>query len=125
MAGVSVPSLVMAATRGACPRCGAPTLFDGLVRFAERCGACGLDFTRFNVGDGPAAILTLVLGALVSIGAVLIQVAYEPPLWLQLVIWVPLTAAGVVASLRVAKGVLLTIEYRQAAREGRIVDPRG
>ena len=29
-----------------------------------RCRACGLDFARFNVGDGPAAFLTLIVGAL-------------------------------------------------------------
>ena len=111
------------AARGACPRCGAPTLFRGAVKFAERCGACGLDYTQFNVGDGPAAFLTLILGALVSVGAVLIQVAYEPPLWLQLLIWVPVTAAGVMGSLRLAKAALITVEYRQRAREGHIADP--
>ena len=52
--------------------------------------------------------------------AVVVQVAYEPPVWLQMLIWTPVTFVGVVASLRVAKGVLLTVEYRQAAREGRV-----
>lgn len=112
------PSLLAGTLRGVCPRCGAATLFRGAVRFADRCAACGLDFTQFNVGDGPAAFLTLVLGALVSIGVVLIQVAYEPPLWVQLLIWVPVTAVGVVGSLRLAKAALLTIEYRQRARGG-------
>ena len=111
-------SLFAGTVRGACPRCGAATLFRGAIRFADRCRACGLDYTRFNVGDGPAAFLTLILGALVSIGAVLIQVAFDPPLWLQLLIWVPITAAGVVGSLRLAKAALLTIEYRQRARDG-------
>ena len=59
-------------------------------------------------------------GAIVTAAAVVVQVAYEPPVWLQMLIWAPVTLAGVVASLRVAKGVLLTIEYRQAAREGRV-----
>ena len=121
MAEPDAPLSLLASTlRGACPRCGAATLFRGVVRFADRCGACGLDFTQFNVGDGPAAFLTLILGALVSIGAVLIQVAYEPSLWLQLLIWVPVTAAGVVGSLRLAKAALLTVEYRQRARDGKL-----
>ena len=50
------------AARGQCPSCGAPTLFDGPVRFAARCRACGLDYSQFNVGDGPAAFLTLIVG---------------------------------------------------------------
>ena len=93
-----------------------------MVRFADCCPACALDFTRFNVGDGPAAFLTLIVGAVVMVGAVTLQLKYDPPLWLQLAIWIPVTAALVVGALRVAKGVLLAIEYRQAAQEGRIAE---
>ena len=122
MADAPALSFLTAAVRGACPRCGAPTLFAGVAKFAPRCAKCGLDLTQFNVGDGPAAFLTLILGAIVSVGAVLIQIEWEPPLWIQLLIWVPVTALGVIGSLRLAKAMLLTVEYRQAAREGRIKD---
>lgn len=115
-----IAALFVAGTRGLCPRCGQPTVYAGVIRFADRCGACGLDFSGLNVGDGPAAFLTLILGTLVVALAVVLQVAYDPPAWLQVLIWVPVTAALVVGALRVAKGVLLTIEYRQAAHEGRI-----
>jgi uncharacterized protein (DUF983 family) len=39
-----------------------------------------------------------------------------------MLIWIPVTAAGVIWSLRVAKAALLAAEYRNAAREGRIDD---
>lgn len=115
------PRPVAAAVRGLCPRCGAATLFAGPVAFAGRCRACGLDLDRFNVGDGPAAILTLVLGAIVVGGAVWAQLAFGPPVWLQVLVWTPVTAALAVGSLRVAKAALLGAEYRTAAREGQIV----
>jgi uncharacterized protein (DUF983 family) len=120
MEGGGAPSPASAALKGLCPRCGARTLFAGPVAFAERCRACGLDYSSFNVGDGPAALLTLVLGAVIVTGAVVLQLAVDPPLWLQLVIWAPVTALAVVFALRVAKGALLALEYRNAAREGRI-----
>ncbi|HEX7656653.1 MAG TPA: DUF983 domain-containing protein, partial [Sphingomonas sp.] len=81
---------------------------------------CGLDYSSFNVGDGPAALLTLVLGAIIVAAAVALQLAASPPLWVQLAIWIPVTALAVVLALRVAKGALLALEYRNAAREGRI-----
>ncbi len=112
--------LFVAGTRGLCPRCGEPTVYAGLIKFADRCSACGLNFAEINVDDGPAAFLTLIIGAVVVGAAVILQVAYDPPVWLQMLIWVPVSAAAVVACLRVAKGVLLTIEYRQAARQGKI-----
>jgi len=119
----AAPSIVQAAAKGLCPRCGKPTLFAGWVKFADRCSACGLDFTRFNVGDGPAAFLTLILGAIVVTLAIMLELTLHPPLWLHMMIWIPFTLAGVIASLRLAKGALMSAEYRNAAREGRI-DPR-
>ena len=52
------------ALAGDCPRCGARTLFRSWLGFADRCRACGLDFTSFNVGDGPAAFLIFIVGTL-------------------------------------------------------------
>jgi len=114
------PTPVAAALNGLCPRCGARTLFAGAIAFAPKCRLCGLDFTGFNVGDGPAAPLTLVIGAVVVTGAAILQLTVEPPLWVQLAIWIPVTTAAVVFALRVAKAALLAMEYRHAAREGRI-----
>ena len=112
------PGLAEAALFGLCPRCGGRTLFAGPTRFAERCRACGLDLTRFNVGDGPAAFLTLGIGAIIVALALWLQLAAEPPWWLHAILWLPLTVAGVVLGLRVAKAALLQSEYRNKAGEG-------
>lgn len=119
----ALPPVTESAFRGACPRCGAPSLFSGWVKFADRCPNCGLDYSAFNVGDGPAAFLTLIVGAIIVILSVWLELSVEPPLWLHLLIWPPLTIALVVVSLRWAKGALLALEFRNAAREGRLKDP--
>jgi uncharacterized protein (DUF983 family) len=116
------PKLIEAAFKGRCPRCGAESLFKGVVTFAPRCRACGLDFSAFNVGDGPAAFLILIVGALVTGLAIALELAAEPPLWLHLLLWPPVTLAAVLGSLRLAKGALLALEYRHSAREGRFSD---
>ncbi len=90
------------------------------MKFADRCRICWLDYAAFNVGDGPAAFLTLILGTLVVIGAVALELTIEPPLWVQLLLWTPVTLGGVVFSLRLAKGWLIALEYRNAAHEGRL-----
>ena len=109
----------MAALSGLCPRCGGRTLFAGWTRFADSCRACGLDLRRFNVGDGPAAFLTMIIGAVVVILALWLQLAAEPAWWVHALLWPPLTVLGVVFGLRVAKAALLQSEYRNKAEDGR------
>jgi uncharacterized protein (DUF983 family) len=121
--GAAAPTPVQGALKGLCPRCGAKTLFSGLIAFADKCPACGLDFAQFNVGDGPAAFLTLILGTIIVALAVALQLAFDPPLWVQMLIWIPVTAGAVILSLRVAKSALLAAEFRNVAREGRITEP--
>lgn len=111
------PGVAMAALFGLCPQCGSRTLFDGLAKFAPRCRACGLDLAQFNVGDGPAAFLTMVVGALIVGLALWLQLAFEPPFWVHVVLWVPLTAVAVVWGLRAGKAALLAAEYRRGAKE--------
>ncbi|MGX7894721.1 DUF983 domain-containing protein [Tsuneonella sp. HG222] len=111
------PGLGQAALFGLCPRCGAATLFAGWVRFAPRCGACGLDFARFNVGDGPAAFLIMIVGALVTGLAIWLELALGPPWWVHLLLWVPLVIGGTVWGLRMAKAALLHSEYRRGGGE--------
>jgi uncharacterized protein (DUF983 family) len=113
------PGLVSAALSGSCPGCGARTLFDGAVEFAPKCRACGLDFAKFNVGDGPAAFLTLIVGAVITILAVVLDLKLSPPWWVHVILWVPLTALAVIGSLRVGKAALLIAEFRKDAGEGR------
>lgn len=120
-AAAVAPRPIDCGLKGLCPQCGAPTLFAGWLRFADRCRACGLDIAGFNVGDGPAALLVLVWGAIIVALAIVVELSLSPPWWLHVLLWLPLTTAGVVVSLRVAKGWLLAAEYRNAAREGRLV----
>ena len=114
------PSPAEVALRGLCPRCGSRTLFAGFVTFADRCRACGLDLSGFNVGDGPAAFLIFIVGGIVTALAILVELAAEPPFWVHALLWLPLTLVLVLVLLRLAKAALLVLEYRHRAREGRL-----
>ena len=111
------PGLVQAALFGLCPKCGSRTLFDGIVSFAPRCRVCALDYAGFNVGDGPAAFLTLIIGALVTGLAIWLELKWYPPFWVHVVLWVPITAGLVVCGLRAGKAAMLAAEYQRKAIE--------
>jgi uncharacterized protein (DUF983 family) len=93
-----------------------------MISFSDQCGACALDFSQFNVGDGPAAFLIMIVGAIITALAIIVQLRFEPPYWVHILLWLPLTIVLVVGFLRIAKAALLILEYRNRAREGRLVE---
>jgi uncharacterized protein (DUF983 family) len=117
----AAPSLAAATFQGLCPRCGARTLFAGLTGFAPKCSNCGLDFSTFNVGDGPAAFLILIVGAIVAVGAILLDQIVGPPWWVH-IIWLPIGAGLTIYGLRIGKAALVYQEYKHRAREGRLAE---
>jgi uncharacterized protein (DUF983 family) len=117
----AAPSLAAASLEGLCPRCGARTLFAGLARFAPSCSNCQLDFAGYNVGDGPAAFLILIVGAIVAVSAILLDQAVSPPWWVHL-IWLPVTAGLTIYGLRLGKAALIYQEHKHRAREGKLAE---
>lgn len=111
------PGITRAALLGLCPRCGAVGLFSGLADFASRCANCELDFDSFNVGDGPAAFLTLLVGALVVALALWMHFTLSAPMWLIALVLVPMTGALVIGGLRLGKAALLAAEFQRRAGE--------
>lgn len=110
-------SWAVAALFGLCPRCRAKTLFDGLASFAPKCPSCSLDYSKFNVGDGPAAFLTLIIGALITGLALWLEVSVRPPFWVHAILWIPVTMGAVLIGLRFSKAALLHAEYIRHAGE--------
>lgn len=118
MADVS-SAAVKKAIAGRCPRCGKGRLFGGPLSFAPACSACGLDYSAFNVGDGAAAFLILIVGAVITGLALWLELSAEPPWWVHVLLWLPLTLILSLGLMRLAKGALLALEYANNAREGR------
>ena len=111
---------MLAALLGRCPRCGKGSLFKGYLNIACGCGACGLDYAAFDVGDGPAVFVILIVGAIVAGSALVVEVKYQPPYWLHAVIWLPLILVLSFAMLRLVKSLLLVLQYRHRAGEGKL-----
>jgi uncharacterized protein (DUF983 family) len=110
---------VTAGLKGRCPRCGEGRLFSGFLTVAPRCGACGLDFSFADAGDGPAIFAMLIIGFIVVGLALWMEVSLSPPLWVHFILWIPLAVVLCLTALRLAKGVLITLQYANKAAEGR------
>lgn len=105
---------------GRCPRCGEGKLFRGFLETADSCKVCGLDFKFIDSGDGPAVFVILIVGFLVVGLALMMEVLWQPPLWLQMLILGPLTIGLSLGMIRPLKGVLIARQYQMKAAEGRV-----
>jgi uncharacterized protein (DUF983 family) len=111
---------VSAGLRGRCPRCGDGVLFKGFVALNPECRACGLDFGFADSGDGPAVFIILIAGFLIVFLALAVEVAWQPPYWVHLIVFLPLTLAVSLGLLRPMKGLMIGLQYRNKAEEGRL-----
>lgn len=109
---------VSAALHGRCPRCGNGKLFSGFLDLRPSCDACGLDFGFVDSGDGPSVFVSLIGGAIVVGLALWTEVNYEPPMWVDMSIFLPLTLVVCLGILRPLKALLIGLQYRHKSEEG-------
>jgi uncharacterized protein (DUF983 family) len=105
-------SVTRAALACRCPRCGEGRLFAGLLTVRPACPACGLDFSAEDAGDGPQVFVIFFLGLIVVGLAALVELKFEPPIWVHVVVWPPLILGGAILMLRPLKAGLIALQYR-------------
>ena len=106
---------------GKCPRCGRGKLFDGYLTVAKSCRSCGLSFEFADGGDG-AAWFVMLFVCFAGVGSILgIEVAYSPPIWVHVLIAIPVLIILPLLLLRPAKGILLCQQWKTDAGSGQQV----
>jgi uncharacterized protein (DUF983 family) len=105
---------------GRCPSCGNGNLFAGYLALAPRCEVCGLDYDFADAGDGPAVFVILVTGFVVVGLALIAEILYSPPYWLHALLWGSLAVILPLILLRSFKGVLIALQFRHKAEEGKL-----
>ena len=71
-----------------------------------------------NSGDGPAVFIMLIVGFIVTGGALIVEALYSPPYWLHAVLWIPLAIALPLLILRPFKATMIALQYANKAQEG-------
>ena len=116
---MSKPNPLLAGVAGRCPSCGEGFLFDGFLKVAPACEACGYDFAKADSGDGPAVFVILIAGFVVAFGALFTEFALHPPVWVHLIIWLPATLIISLGLMRPLKGAMLAAQFMNKASEHR------
>lgn len=102
-----------------CPNCGEAPLFVGYLKVCDRCEACGEDLSQADSGDGPVVFILLIVGAIGCGGLLFTQLVFDPPIWLELLIWLPLIAIMTLGALRPFKATFVALQFHNRASEAR------
>ncbi|MEQ9638489.1 MAG: DUF983 domain-containing protein [Alphaproteobacteria bacterium] len=98
-----------------CPRCGQGKLYRGLLTVAPVCNVCQLDMAAEDSGDGAAAFVILIVGAIAVLIAFVVETSFSPSPLLHLVIQIPLVIGLSILLLRPFKATLIAMQYRHKA----------
>ncbi len=102
-----------------CPRCGRAPLFRQLLNVRDRCLACGLDYKFVDTGDGPAVFAIFILGFLCVGGALIAEFKFGAPWQAHVLLWGVLTPIVAIVLLRFLKALLIALQFKHKAEEGR------
>jgi uncharacterized protein (DUF983 family) len=111
------PSILEAALRCRCPRCGQGKLFTGVLTLRSACPICGLNFTQADTGDAGAVGVIMVLGAIVVALAFWVEFRFSPPWWIHAILWPAVTIPLAVLIMRPVKAALVAAQYRTRSSE--------
>lgn len=116
---MTLANAILAGVRCRCPNCGEGPLFSGYLKVSPACARCGADLSSADSGDGPVVFILLIVGAIGCFGMLLAEFAFHPPIWLQLLIWLPGMGLLTLAALRPFKAVLIALQFHNRASEAR------
>ncbi len=61
---------------------------------------------------GRPFFIIMIVGFIVVGLALMLEVMFAPPVWLHMILWLPLSLGLAFAMMRPAKGILIALQYR-------------
>ena len=116
----ATPDPVSAAFSGRCPRCGTGELFSGYLAVHARCSECDLDLAFADSGDGPAFFVMSIVGFVAVAFVITLIAVFDVVAGLALLLGMIVTLGLTFALLKPAKGLLIGLQYKNDASEGRL-----
>ncbi len=110
--------------RGRCPSCGEGALFQAFLTYAPRCEACHADFSLEDAGDGPAVFVIFIVGIFIIPMALGFSMILDAPMWLTLIVWIPIIVLVSLWLLRLLRGVMFNLQWKHDALEVKSKDIR-
>ena len=111
-------SILEATKRGLqlrCPACGKGSLYQAFLTVNAQCSQCKFPLKEHDAADGPAYVVMVFMSISIIISALYVEFTYNPPTWVHIVLWIPLTFGGSLLLLRYVKSLFIAIQYHYNA----------
>jgi len=119
--GAAAPANFLASLRRGlakrCPRCGQGPLLHHYLKAHEYCASCGLPFEPLRSDDVAPYFTILIVGHIIVPLILLTEQHIAPPVWIQLALWLPATAALTLLLLPFIKGGVMAAIWSLKAKD--------
>ncbi|NOT73179.1 MAG: DUF983 domain-containing protein [Hyphomicrobium sp.] len=95
----------------ACPACARGRMYTSYLKVNDACPSCKEELHHQRADDAPPYFTISIVAHIIVFGILLSEQHLAPPVWLQLAIWLPLTAALCLWFLPRVKGALIGYQW--------------
>jgi len=108
----SIPAVLLSGILKKCPNCAKGNVYSKYLKVNDRCKKCNEELHSYRTDDfGPW--LSIIIAGHIMVPLVLaVEQNYALDLWLQAIIWIPLTILTVLFLLPISKSICLSILWR-------------
>lgn len=107
----SVSSSMWKGFRRRCPKCGTGALFERFLKTRHACSKCSEGFHHHRADDGPAYLTIFIVGHIIVPLILAVEMAYHPPILLQMGVWLTLAAVMSLLLLEPIKGAFVGLQW--------------
>ena len=97
--------------RARCPACARGRLYKSYLKIDDICGNCGEEFFHHRADDAPPYITMLIVGHVLVALVLWTEIALSPPVWVHMLVWLPLTLVLSLLLLPSIKGAVLGLQW--------------
>ena len=98
--------------RNRCPVCGEGRVFKTFLGLVPKCENCGTPLGRLRPDDAAPYFVILIAGHILLPPVFWVERHWMPPMWLHMVIWLPLFTIVCTLLLRPVKGAVVGLLIR-------------
>jgi len=108
----SIPAVLLSGILKKCPNCAKGNVYSKYLKVNDRCKKCNEELHSYRTDDFGPWLSIIIAGHIIVPLVLAVEQNYALDLWLQAIIWIPLTILTVLFLLPISKSICLSILWR-------------